>query len=205
MFLHKERKHITLMTDDRPSKPRLGTKSKGKEKGKKREREKVNGTKPYAGEGGMKKWLARRKKEEEEAKERERAEAMEDERAEEEARRKEVEAARKKREEELKVPPPPPSAPIFEPKASRVGRMRTGRNHLERPVSRRAKFSAAYEDEDEEVEESRVAEHKALEEAAKKAPAFELPAGFTFAKEVSCRVNQMGTPLTLHRQLSPMT
>ncbi|KAF8556909.1 hypothetical protein OG21DRAFT_1482683 [Imleria badia] len=187
MFLHKERKHITLMTDDRPVKPRLGTKSKEKGKGKKKERERgtVNGTKPYAGEGGMKKWLARRKKEEEEAKERERAEAMEDERAEEEERRSEAEAARKRREEELKAPPPLLSAPVFEPKASRVGRMRNGRNHLERPVSRRAKYSAAYEDEDEDMEESHSAEHKALEEAAKKVPAFELPSDFTFAKETS--------------------
>lgn len=214
MFLHRERKHITLMTDDRPTKPRLGTKSKGKEKGKRKEREPMNGTKPYAGEGGVKKWLARRKKEEEEAKEKERAEAMEDERAEEEKKRKEVEAEKKKREEELKVPPPPPSAPVFEPRVPhegplssslRVGRTRTGRNHIERPVSRRAKFSAAFEDEDEDMEEPRAAEQKALEEAAKKAPAFELPAGFTFAKEVSCRVDQLGISLTLRRQLLRMT
>ena len=88
MFLHKERKHIMLMTGDRLSKPQLGTKSKGKEKGKKRKREMVNGMKPYVGEDGMKKWLARCKKEEEKVKERERAKAMEDERAEEEVRKK---------------------------------------------------------------------------------------------------------------------
>ncbi|KAG8217226.1 hypothetical protein J3R82DRAFT_5312 [Butyriboletus roseoflavus] len=193
MFLHKEKKHITLMTEDRPVKPRLGTKSKGKEKGKRKERESMNGTKPYAGEGGMKKWLARRKKEEEEAQEKERAEAMEDERAEEENKCKEAEVQKKKREEELKVPPPPPPAPVFEPRVSRegpissllrVGRTRIGRNHIERPVSRRAKFSAAFEDEDEDMEESRAAEQKVLEEAAGKAPAFEFPAGFTFAKEI---------------------
>ena len=216
MFLHKERKHITLMTDDRPVKPRLGTKSRGKEKGKgkKRERETMNGTKPYAGEGGMKKWLARRKKEQEEAKEQERAEAMEDERAEEEEKRREAEAEKKKLEAELKVPPPPLSAPVFEPRVSRegplgsslrVGRTRVGRNHIERPVSRRAKYSAAFEDEDEDMEESRAAEQKALEESAKKAPAFELPVGFTFAKEVSCRVDLLGISLTLRRQLSRTT
>lgn len=204
MFLHKEKKHLTLMTDDRPIKPRLGTKGKGKEKGKRREREAVHGTKPYAGEGGMKKWLARRKKEEEEAQEKERSEAMEDERAEEEEKYKEAEAE-KKREEELKAPPP---APVFEPRVSRegpltsslrVGRARTGRNHIERPVSRRAKFSAAYEEEDEEMEESRATEQKALEEAAKKAPVFELPAGFTFAKEVRYTVDQLSNSLTLCR------
>lgn len=198
MFLHKERKHITLMTDDRPIKPRLGTKRKTKEKGKKREREPINGTKPYAGEGGMKKWLARRKKEEEEALEKEKAEAMEDEKVE-EKKRKEVEAE-KKREEELKVPPPPPPASVFEPRVPREGplssslrvaRTRIGRNHIEHPVSRRAKFSAAFEDEDEDMEESRAAEQKVLEEAAQKVPVFELPAGFTFAKEVGCRVNSI--------------
>lgn len=199
------------MSDDRPVKPRLGTKSKGKEKGKKKERggETMNGTKPYAGEGGMKKWLARRKMEEEEAKEREKTEAMEDERAEEEKKRKEAEAE-KKREEEFKVPPPPPPAPIFEPRVSRegpsssslrVGRTRIGRNHIERPISRRVKFSAAFEDEDEDMEESRAAEQKVLEDAAKKAPVFELPAGFTFAKEVGCSINQSGVSLTSLRQL----
>ena len=74
-------------------------------------------------------------------------------------------------------------------------------------MSQCAKFSTAYEDEDEDkdMEESHMAEHKVLEEAAKKASTFKLSVGFTFAKEVSCRVNQMGTPLTLHRQLFPMT
>ncbi|KAF9228763.1 hypothetical protein BS17DRAFT_812720 [Gyrodon lividus] len=186
MFVHKEKKLITLMTDDRPVKPRLGTKGKGKDKGKKKEKEATNGTKPYAGEGGMKKWLARRKREEEEAKEMERAEAMEDERAEEELRRKDAKAQEKKRELELRLPPPPPpplspSVPAFGLRSAReapltsslrVGRARTGRNHFERPVSRRPmKFSAVFEDEDEEMDEGRAAEQKALEEAAKKAPA----------------------------------
>lgn len=215
MFVQKERKPITLMTDDRPVKPRLGTKYEGKEKGKKkeRERERINGTKPYAGEGGMKKWLARRKKEEEEAREKERAEAMEDERAEEERRRKEAEAE-KKRRERLQVPPPPPPAPVFEPgvpregslsSSLRVGRTRIGRNHIERPVSRRTKFSAAFEDEDEDMEESRAVEQKALEEAAKKAPVFKLPTGFTFAKEVGCSVNRSDVLLTFLRHLSLTT
>ncbi|KAF9234784.1 hypothetical protein BU15DRAFT_52170 [Melanogaster broomeanus] len=190
MFLHKEKKPITLMADDRPVKPRLGTKGKGKDKGKKKEKEGMNGTKPYAGEGGMKKWLARRRKEEEEAMEMEKAEAMEDERVEVEQRRKDVEE--KKHEERLRLPPsPPPSAPTFAPRPARegpltsslrVGRARTGRNHIERPVSR-MKFSAVFEDEDDEMDEGRAAEQKALEEAAKKAPVFELPAGFTFPKQ----------------------
>jgi nucleoporin NUP1 len=195
MFVHKEKKQITLMTDDRPVKPRLGTKGKGKDKSKKKAKEAINGTKPYAGEGGMKKWLARRKREVEEAKDKDEAEAMEDERAEEEQRRKDAEAHEKKREQELRLPPPPPpSVPAFAPRPARetpltsslrVGRTRTGRNHIDRPVSRHpGKFSAVFEDEDEEMDEGRAAEQKALEEAAKKVPVFELPAGFTFAKEV---------------------
>ncbi|KAF8126511.1 hypothetical protein EV363DRAFT_1174244 [Boletus edulis] len=137
---------------------------------------------------------------------------MEDERGE-EKKRKEAEAEQMKREEELKVPSPPP-VPVFEPRASpegplrsslRVGRTRIGRNHLERPVSRRAKFSAAFEDEDEEMEDPRAAEQKVLEEAAKKVPVFELPAGFTLAKEVSCRVNQLGILLRPCRRPLRMT
>ncbi|KIJ60594.1 hypothetical protein HYDPIDRAFT_32019 [Hydnomerulius pinastri MD-312] len=194
MFVHKKSRPITLMNDDRPVKPRLGTKGKGKDKGKKKDREAAIGSKPYSGEGGMKKLLSRRKREEEQAKEKEKAEAMEDERAEEEQRKKDVMEEERKRKEELRLPPPPPaSAPAFEPRPSRdgplssslrVGRARTGRNHIDRPVSRRHnKFSAAFEDDDDDMDDARAAEQKVLEEAAKKVPVFEIPAGFTFAKE----------------------
>ncbi|KAH7889952.1 hypothetical protein F5I97DRAFT_1800445 [Phlebopus sp. FC_14] len=190
IFLPKKSHPITLMNDDRDNKPRLGMKSKGKDKGKKKDGEAAIGLKPYAGEGGMKKWLARRRREEEQEKEKEKAEAMEDDGAEEERRKKEAE----RKAEELKLPPPPPPS-IFEPGTARysretsslrVGRIKRNHNHIERPVVRRhKKFSAAFEDEDDEMDGERAAEQKMLEEAGKKAPAFEIPVGFTFAKEAT--------------------
>ena len=183
MFLPKKSHQITLMNDDRDDKPRLGMRGKGKKKDK----EARNGSKPYAGQGGMKKWLARRRMEEEQVKEKEKADAMEDDNREEEKR---------KRNNQLAVPPPPLET-TFQPglirnahetSSLRVGRTKTTRNH-DRPISRRMKkFSAAYEDEDDEMEDSGAAEQKMLEEAAKKTPTFQIPVGFTFAKEVSIAV-----------------
>ncbi|OAX43832.1 hypothetical protein K503DRAFT_846974 [Rhizopogon vinicolor AM-OR11-026] len=193
MFIPKKSRPITLMHDrDRERK-------KGKGKSKMKDRDGVNGTKPYAGEGGMKKWLARRQREEEAVrvreetdKEKEKEQAMdEDEDAEAEAemlreqqkKEQEGEAKRKKELEADRLM----KAPAFEPRfgatremsSLRVGRSRM-RNHIERPTSRRTnKFSAAFEDDEDAMDDDRTA----LEEAAKKAPVFEIPAGFTFAKE----------------------
>ncbi|KAG2149306.1 hypothetical protein DEU56DRAFT_752938 [Suillus clintonianus] len=192
-FIPKKNRPITLMHDrDRERK-------KGKGKNKMKDRDGVNGTKPYAGEGGMKKWLARRKWEEEAVRahedadrETEKERAMEeDESAEAEAQRvreqqkkAQVEEARRKMQMEV---PAVPKAPAFEPKLSatremsslRVGRSRV-RNHIERPSAKRTnRFSAAFEDDEDVMDDDRVA----LEEAAKKAPVFEIPPGFTFAKE----------------------
>ncbi|KAI5983767.1 hypothetical protein EDD15DRAFT_2313523 [Pisolithus albus] len=194
MFFSKKSHPITLMTDDREEKPRLGMKGKVKERGKKKDKETPNGFKPYAGEGGMKKLLARRRMEEEQAKEKEKMEAMLDQNTEEERRKRAAEEKEKERVSELRVPPPSPPRNTLQPEtirgretsSLRVGRTKTGRNHIERPVSRRMKkFSAAFEDEDEEMDDGRVAEHKMLEEAAKKAPVFEIPPGFAFPKDVT--------------------
>ncbi|OJA12039.1 hypothetical protein AZE42_02038 [Rhizopogon vesiculosus] len=194
IFIPKKSRPITLMHDrDRERK-------KGKGKSKMKDRDGVNGTKPYAGEGGMKKWLARRQREEEAVrvheeadKEKEKEQAMdEDEDAEAEAemlreqqkKEQEEEAKRKKELEADRLM----KAPAFEPRfgatremsSLRVGRSRM-RNHIERPTSRRTnKFSAAFEDDEDAMDDDRTA----LEEAAKKAPVFEIPAGFTFAKEI---------------------
>lgn len=77
MFKPKPKRSSTpiLMHSDQDEKPRLG-RSKGKDT--------VNGTKPYAGEGGMKKMLARRRLEEDEERKLEQAEAMDDDHAAEE-------------------------------------------------------------------------------------------------------------------------
>ncbi|KAG2158090.1 uncharacterized protein EDB93DRAFT_744268 [Suillus bovinus] len=194
-FISKKSRPITLMHDrDRERK-------KGKGKNKMKDRDGVNGTKPYAGEGGMKKWLARRKREEEVVRaykeadrEKEKEQTMEEDEsasAEAEAERlseqqkkaQEEEAQLKKQMEVAAVP----RAPAFEPKLNatremslRVGRSRM-RNHIERPTAKRTnKFSAAFEDDEDVMDDERAA----LEEAAKTVPVFEIPAGFTFAKEV---------------------
>ncbi|KAI6129141.1 hypothetical protein EV401DRAFT_814172 [Pisolithus croceorrhizus] len=194
MFFSKKSHPITLMTDDREEKPRLGMKGRVKERGKKKDRETPNGSKPYAGEGGLKKLLARRRMEEEQAKEKEQTRSTLEENTEEERKERAEEEKEKQRVSELQVPPPsPPRSTLHlettrgrETSSLRVGRTKTGRNHIERPVSRRMKkFSAAFEDEDEEMDDGRAAEHKMLEEAAKKAPVFEIPAGFTFPKDVT--------------------
>lgn len=194
-FISKKSRPITLMHDrDRERK-------KGKGKNKLKDRDGVNGTKPYAGEGGMKKWLARRKREEEAVRayeeadrEKEKERAMEeDESAEAETERlseqqKKAQAEEAQRREHMEVTALP-KAPAFEPKLNatremsslRVGRSRM-RNHIERPTAKRTnKFSAAFEDDEDAMDDERAA----LEEAAKKAPVFEIPAGFTFAKEMS--------------------
>lgn len=194
-FISKKSRPITLMHDrDRERK-------KGKGKNKLKDRDGINGTKPYAGEGGMKKWLARRKREEEAVRayeeadrEKEKEQAMEEdgsaeaeaEKLSEQQKKAQAEEAQRKKQMEVAAVP---KTPAFEPKLGatremsslRVGRSRM-RNHIERPSAKRTnKFSAAFEDDEDVMDDERAA----LEEAAKKAPVFEIPAGFTFAKETS--------------------
>jgi nucleoporin NUP1 len=72
----------------------------------------------------------------------------------------------------------------------RVGRAKSSRNHIVRPTARsRAKFSAAFEEEGDEamLDEEKEREKEELEAAAKKAPEFKIPEGFSFAKDV-CRL-----------------
>lgn len=220
-FISKKSRPITLMHDrDREHK-------KGKGKNKMKDRDGVNGTKPYAGEGGMKKWLARRKREEEAVRayeeadrEKDKERAMEeDESAEVEAERlseqqKKAQAEEVQRKKQMEVAALP-KAPAFEPKLSttremsslRVGRSRM-RNHIERPSAKRTnKFSAAFEDDEDVMDDERVA----LEEAAKKVPVFEIPAGFTFAKETSIPHDATGAkeppisalPFSLSKPIAP--
>ncbi|KAG1842666.1 hypothetical protein DFJ58DRAFT_748113 [Suillus subalutaceus] len=207
-FISKKSRPITLMHDrDRERK-------KGKGKNKMKDRDGVNGTKPYAGEGGMKKWLARRRREEEAVRAYEEADREKDkERAmeEDESAELRLKAQCKKQMEVAALP----KAPAFEPKLSttremsslRVGRSRM-RNHIERPSAKRTnKFSAAFEDDEDVMDDERAA----LEEAAKKVPVFEIPAGFTFAKETSIPHDATGTkeppisalPFSLSKPIAP--
>ena len=69
----------------------------------------------------------------------------------------------------------------------RVGRVKTSRNHIQRPS--RASFSAVYEDDvDDSMEDdgNSQTEREELEEAARKAPLFNnIPHGFSFASDTS--------------------
>ncbi|KAI1790766.1 hypothetical protein LXA43DRAFT_470871 [Ganoderma leucocontextum] len=188
MFKPKKSHAPVLMhsDSDRARKPRLGTAEK---KGKKKEKvEEVVAPKPYAGRGGMKKMLARRKREEQVELEREREYAIEedqDEVAQLVSEKSTFEAP--KGTPSLPSPPAvpaPSSRPVGgrEQSSLRVGRTRTSRNHIARPVSKaKNRFSAAFdEDEGEEANE------ETREEEPKKLPTlFESPKGFTFAQNTA--------------------
>ncbi|KAJ3491965.1 hypothetical protein NLJ89_g11284 [Agrocybe chaxingu] len=184
MFKSRRSSHLILMSDDRE---RLGR--KGSASGKSPV---VNETKPYAGEGGMKKLLARHK--------------LEAEKEETEQKLKNAEVAdettpRPSRVSppitDVPIPPPPPKdsdwfstiPPPLSTSTSgsslRVGRTKTSRNHIQRPS--RARFSAVYEEEPDDImdeEDDRRKERQMLEEAAKKVPVFQIPADFSFAKDM---------------------
>ncbi|KAJ7871527.1 hypothetical protein B0H14DRAFT_3439569 [Mycena olivaceomarginata] len=198
MFRPRRSSQLLLMRDDRRAS--LGRKTsygfldteEPKEKENKTKKPKVNETKPYAGEGGMKKLLARRMKEVQDG-----DEETEVYRTEELA-----DLDESKTEVSQPLPLPPPVGPsnwqksvLSQPASSgsslRVGRTKTSRTHLSRPVRPSRKFSAAFDDADEFMDdgedEERQKERDELEEAARKLPAFEVPAGFTFAKEPNAK------------------
>ena len=173
----------------------------------------VNDTKPYAGEGGMKKLLARRRMEAEKCDQKQEYDEKDG-----------VEDEKRGVENYMRDAPPTlndttddlhpgldsarssshsisakkdwyttasSSSTSASVSSLRVGRTKT-RAHIARPVARpmKTKFSAAYEDDDsmDDVEisqgESEQMEREILDEAAKRAPIFKIPEGFSFAKEV---------------------
>ncbi|PPQ66838.1 hypothetical protein CVT26_009617 [Gymnopilus dilepis] len=177
LFKSRRSSRLILMQDDRD---RPGRRSAGKSPV-------VNETKPYAGEGGMKKLLARRKQEEEE----EGGKEPESTPAEEPTPR-----PRQTSPTPVAPPPAPPASDWFStatsaPPASgsslRVGRTKISRNHIQRPSRpSKARFSAVYEEDADDAmddDETRQKEREMLEEAAKKAPVFNIPADFSFAKD----------------------
>ena len=186
MFKPKKAQAPVLMRSDRERerKPRLGTSEK---KGKEKEEDAV-ASKPYAGRGGLKKMLARRKQEELEELEKERDNAIEEDQDEVAQKAAQAEVSETPKETaRLPSPPAPPARPIGgrEQSSLRVGRTRTSRNHIARPVSKaKNRFSAAFDDDEgEDVNE------EAREEEPKKLPTlFESPKGFTFAQDVSINV-----------------
>ena len=189
MFRSRRSSKLVLMSDDRERSEKKSNKEAV-----------VNDTKPYAGEGGLKKLLSRAKRDAEKEKEKEKSEvAISD---------KDAMTEGHPRSEQLLpslVPPAPSVSPAipsdwFTSGAStpssggsslRVGRQKTSRNHIQRPTARlsKSRFSAVYDEEGEgdDVMEGndRVKERQMLEEAAKNVPIFKIPDGFSFAKDVS--------------------
>ncbi|OBZ75786.1 Nucleoporin NSP1 [Grifola frondosa] len=172
-----------LMRKEREHKPQLG----------RADEDEASPVKPYAGRGGMKRLLARRRMEEEEEAEIEEAAAIEED-DEESYRRKRRDVKRRSKADDsaFKLPPPAPSTRVTgrEQSSLRVGRTRTARNHIARPLlGPKNRFSAA-SDEDEADEQMIVGDEsaskeKSVEEPLKKSSFFEGPAGFSFAKDTA--------------------
>jgi len=198
--------------DEKDDKSRLGGTGKKRARGE----HEINGTKPYAGEGGMKRLLSRRKMEEEQEKkerekekekEKEDAAAMEDD-GEESEGGKQHEHSAKTQARRTRVEPGnqlntgggpslPPILPFASPSAAanrersslRVGRTKTSRNHIARPVVRSVnRFSALFDDEEGDgqmQEDSGMKKDDSTSEAtSEKTPLFEIPSDFSFANEV---------------------
>lgn len=173
MFKSRRSAHLILMQDDSDRQVR---KVSGPGKSPI-----VNETKPYAGEGGMKKLLARRKQEEEEENEQEHGDQP-------------TPRPPSPPIVPAEIPPIPsgsdwfsvgPSEPSTTGSSLRVGRSKTSRNHIQRPS--KARFSAVYDEEADDTaedDEARQKERQMLEEAAKKVPVFKVSPDFTFARDV---------------------
>ncbi len=212
MFKPKKARATVLM-HDRERKPRLGMADKGDAKDK---TEDLKSVKPYAGRGGMKKLLAKRRLEEQEEQKEARLMRLSviEEDEEETELQKKAEDLNDKFMKEFEQPvgqpepePPRPTIGGREQSSLRVGRTRTSRNHIARPQARPrgGRFSAVMEDEDDAMDDdgTREAERKMLEEAAKKAPTFNVPAGFSFAKDVrTSKWNYQFCPFTLRPDYS---
>ena len=192
MFKPKRIHAPVLMRDDRDERPRLGTAEKpgAKRKGK----EDAKGSKPYSGQGGMKKLLARRKMEEEEEKEKERETEIDVEEPDspiKSADKQTKDVKQKEAEPVLSTQPAaesPPSSIGGRPQSSlRVGRTRTMRTHAPAVQSRsRNKFSAIYEEDgDDQMLGDDEATVNQVPESTSQAPLFKPPTGFSFAKDVS--------------------
>ncbi|KAG7452883.1 uncharacterized protein BT62DRAFT_33074 [Guyanagaster necrorhizus] len=164
----------------------------------------ANETKPYAGDAGIKKHLARSRK----ANAEDEAVSSKDEPNGDDVSMNadqplsDILPEINKDRGELKLPDnQPKNSKVAEKQSTitmpsnsslRVGRTFTSRNHIDRPSrSGKTGFSAAFDDDEEErrEEESRK-EREMMEEAAKHVPVFNIPTGFSFAKDVlhsTCR------------------
>jgi nucleoporin NUP1 len=193
MFKPKKSHNLVLM-HEKEEKARLGASKKKRGKAA----EEINGTKPYAGVGGMKKLLARRKMEEEQEKEKDAAAAMEadnEEAGEDHNTKTQAMDARIESDAE-KIPPiPPPTSNSSSRAASRersslrVGRTKTSRSHLSRPAARPVnRFSAQYDDDEGDdhmgEDSGKGRDFFISDEAAERVPVLNVPSSFSFANEV---------------------
>lgn len=189
----KARALVLIKRDKRDDKPRLGHASKYINSSKEKDKDtpsKNKNSKPYAGEGGLKKLLARRKQEVIEA------EFVEDPDVQAMADDNECELERPKRTSKItepvrspatfarKVSAPPPSSFV-----SMTGRKpahgRTSRARTVGPTRTRNRFTAAYEDDEQDgVDDMTTMPDEPLREResiSASLPKFEPPSGFSFA------------------------
>jgi nucleoporin NUP1 len=189
----KARALVLMKRDKRDDKPRLGHASKYINSSKEKDKDtpsKNKTNKPYAGEGGLKKLLARRKQEVIEA------ESVEDADAQAMVDDNERELERPKRTSKIaepvrspaafarKVSAPPPSSLV-----SMTGRKpahgRTSRARTVGPTRTRNRFTAAYEDDEPDGAEDLTSmpdePSKEKESISAGLPKFEPPRGFSFA------------------------
>ncbi len=182
-----------MKRDKRDDKPRLGHASKYINSSKEKDKDtpsKNKNSKPYAGEGGLKKLLARRKQEVIEA------ESVEDPDAQAMVDDSERELERPKRTSKIaepvrspatfarKVSAPPPSS--FGPMTNRKpSHGRTSRARTVGPTRTRNRFTAAYEDDDldggDDLTTMPEEPSKKEKESSASLPKFEPPSGFSFA------------------------
>jgi nucleoporin NUP1 len=195
----KARALVLMKRDKRDDKPRLGHASKYINSSKDKDRDtpsKNKNNKPYAGEGGLKKLLARRKQEviEAESVEYPDAQAMVDDNERELERPKRTskiaEPVRSPATFARKVSAPPPSSFV-----SMTGRKpahgRTSRARTVGPTRTRNRFTAAYEDDEPDGADDLTTmpeePSKENESVSASLPKFEPPSGFSFAPvRISC-------------------
>lgn len=187
----KARALVLMKRDKRDDKPRLGHASKYINSLKEKDKDspsKSKNSKPYAGEGGLKKLLARRKQEAIEAEfvENPETQAMVDDNEPEpelpKRTSKIAEPVRSPATFARKVSAPPPS---FVSQAGRKpAQLRTGRARTVGPTRTRNRFTAAYEDDEVDGADDSAAmpEEPPKEESINMIlPKFEPPSGFSFA------------------------
>lgn len=179
MFKSRRSSQLVLMSDD----DRRSERAKQRAKGPKPPHR--NDSKPYAGTGTLKKLIARRKQEVEDDKEDKDDEDMENQPSSVAPLSSTSMSAKTNTPTDWFAAASAGASLPASGSSLRVGRTKGSRVHIARPTAQgRHKFSAVYEEDDDydPDEEARRQERATLEEAAKKIPAFDIPAGFSFAK-----------------------